>query len=424
MGQPAESEIAKPTPGRLKRLIQRIWWLHSFVALFFGVGVMLFARAGLAYADKILMVLMISWLLMFGALRFIVGPANRAPDERFTKKGVRLVTNYVIKQLYQQMFFFLVPLYATSATWSLTSFNWWLAPLLLLFAVLSTMDLVFDNFIMERRVLASFMYGIAMFGVLNVILPLVTGMPHFAGLMFAAMATPPAVALLSFSAKTVFSAQGIALTLAVTAGSVAGAYYGRALVPPAPISMLDDSVGHGPVGGYECLPPNKRFIRLREAEGLRCGALVTEPGGLSEPIYHEWRGPGVRTVVRARSLGTCDEKDDVGVYVSSFDRLANQPLAAGKWKCITRTEHGQIIGVRSFEIIEPGPADALSGEDGSAAADGGLSPGTDGGSSSRSDAGSSSRSEGTPTETREASADAATAPAKPASPPIDAGSRD
>jgi hypothetical protein len=62
--------------------VKKIWWLHSFFALAFGVGVMLFARHGLAYADKLLMVLFLSWLLMFVALRFIVGPANRSDDEK------------------------------------------------------------------------------------------------------------------------------------------------------------------------------------------------------------------------------------------------------------------------------------------------------------------------------------------------------
>src|SRR5690606_16358141 len=151
---------------RFQRLMKQVWWLHSFGALAFGVGVMLFARKGLEHADKVLTVLGLSWLLVFIAFRFIVGAANTSPDERKVKKGVRLLTNYVIKQLYQQMFFFLVPLYASSATWSLTSFNWWLVPLLLCFAVLSTMDLVFDNFIMEHRIIASTMYGFCVFGVL------------------------------------------------------------------------------------------------------------------------------------------------------------------------------------------------------------------------------------------------------------------
>src|SRR5690606_33267688 len=162
-----------------------------------------------------------------------------------------LLTNYVIKQLYQQMFFFFVPLYASSATWSLTSFNWWLVPLLLCFAVLSTMDLVFDNFIMEHRIIASTMYGFCVFGVLNLNLPLVFGFRHFDALLIAAAATAPTVALLTFRMRAVLSARGILLTAGVTAGLVVAAYYGRAAVPPAPMAMAHGSVGHGAPGEYE-----------------------------------------------------------------------------------------------------------------------------------------------------------------------------
>jgi len=104
-------------PARVKRIFKKLWWAHSTFALTFGVGVMLFARAGLAYADKVLVALLASWLLLFVALRFITGPTNRRDDEHVVRKGMRVVTNYVIKQFYQQMFFFLTPLYASSATW-------------------------------------------------------------------------------------------------------------------------------------------------------------------------------------------------------------------------------------------------------------------------------------------------------------------
>src|SRR5262245_19559148 len=134
------AEDATAPRGRARGLLHKAWWLHSAFALGFGIGAMLFARAGLAYAHEVLVALMGSWLLMFVALRFIVGPANRRAEETLARKGVRLATNYIIKQFYQQMFFFLVPLYASSATWSLVSFNWWLPPVLLVCAVLSTMD--------------------------------------------------------------------------------------------------------------------------------------------------------------------------------------------------------------------------------------------------------------------------------------------
>ena len=64
---------------KLAGLLKKAWWFHSFFALSFGIGLMLFARRGLDYADNVLMVLALSWLLVFIAFRFIVGAHNRAP---------------------------------------------------------------------------------------------------------------------------------------------------------------------------------------------------------------------------------------------------------------------------------------------------------------------------------------------------------
>ena len=73
----------RPRAGRLQRLMQKAWWLHSFGALAFGAGVMMFARKGLDHADKVLTVLAVSWLLIFVAFRFIVGAANiETPGQR------------------------------------------------------------------------------------------------------------------------------------------------------------------------------------------------------------------------------------------------------------------------------------------------------------------------------------------------------
>lgn len=368
----AEPAPGAPPPSRLARIAKKIWWLHSGFALAFGVGVMLFARHGLAYADKLLMVLLLSWVLMFIALRFIVGPANRSEGEGFGKKGVRLATNYIIKQLYQQMFFFLVPIYASSATWSLSSFNWWLAPLLLVCAVVSTMDLVFDNFIMERRVLASLMYGLAMFGLLNVILPLVFKVTHYQGLMVAAAATPGAVALLSFSARSVLSPQGIVLTILATVGLVAAVWFGRVAVPPAPLAMPEAAVGHGTPGSYECLPGSKHVIRDDQLDGLRCGSWLVEPGGVKEDVVHVWTHRG-STVVRVVPEKLTCEGDGI-VYRSAFphDLMPADPL--GGWACQIETVGGQLVGVRRFEVVKPGGEGGGAGGgagDGAGARDGG-----------------------------------------------------
>jgi hypothetical protein len=354
-----DEPAAAPRPSGFRRWIHRLWWLHSFGALLFGVGVMLFARQGLEYADKILIVLFVSWLLVFVAFRVIVGAQNRRPDERAVKKGLRLLTNYVIKQLYQQMYFFLVPLYASSATWALDSPNWWLAPVLLVCAVLSTMDLVFDNFIMEHRIVAASMYGLCMFAVLNLILPLVFGLEHFNALLVAAAATAPTVALLSFRLAAVFSARGAGITVLLTLGLLSGAYFGRVAVPPAPMSLQAIGVGHGSRGAYECVPGPRSRIRADRLSELRCVSRISEPGGIKSDVVHVWRHRGrvVATLDLFEPMADCE-----GTAMSSEvkpGQMPDDPL--GPWSCTVETAKGQLIGRRPFTVVAP-PPEATSPE--------------------------------------------------------------
>jgi hypothetical protein len=361
MPGPSPSQPAATSPSRLRRIARRLWWLHSCVALAFGAGVMLFARAGLAHADKIMIALFASWLIMFVALRFIVGPANRRDQETIARRGVRVATNYIIKQLYQQMFFFLTPLYASSATWSLASWNWWLAPLLFVCAVISTLDLVFDNFVMERRLLAAAMYGLAMFGVLNVMLPLVAGLDHRNGLLVAAAATPAAVAMLSFPLRQVIAPYGVLSVVTASSGLVAAAWYGRQLVPPAPLTMVETTVGHGTPGSYECLPGSKHQIRTDQLDGLRCGAMLREPGGLKEDVIQIWSRRGHELARMTPEHLRCQDGDGE-VFRSVFPpgELPSDPL--GTWACTTMTVGGQLVGVRRFKLVAPPREPAAPGE--------------------------------------------------------------
>lgn len=336
-------------PSRLARLVRKLWWLHSGFALSFGVGIMLFARAGLAHADKVMIALLASWLLLFVALRFIVGPANRRSGEGLAKKSIRVATNYIIKQFYQQMFFFLTPLYASSTTWSLASRNWWIAPLLFLCAVVSTLDLVFDHFIMERRWLASVIYGFAMFALLNVLLPLVIHCDHLTGLIVAAAATPTFVAVLSFSVRAVFSPKGAVLTLAVTGAMLAAVWFGRVAIPPAPLVMPESTIGHGEPGQYECLPASKHRIRADQLEKLRCGSMLREPGGVKESIVHVWKLRGIELARIKPDRIDCDG----AVFLSYFPNENHPDDPAGKWSCEVFTVNGQLVGRRRITVVPP-----------------------------------------------------------------------
>lgn len=366
--RPPDAGDPSAPPSRLRWLLRKLWWAHSAFALTFGAGVMLFARAGLAHADKIMIALFASWLIMFVALRFIVGPANRRDQETIARRGVRVATNYIIKQFYQQMFFFMTPLYASSATWSLASWNWWLAPILLVCAVISTLDLVFDNFVMERRLLASTMYGLAMFGVLNVMLPLVAGLEHRTSLLVAAAVAPASVALLSFSLRQVLSPYGALLVVVVTAVLIGAVWFGRSGIPPAPLAMLETAVGHGTLGSYECLPGSKHQIRANKLDGLRCGSMMREPGGIKEDVIHVWSRRGRELVRVTPEHLRCDDGDG-DVYRSLFPVGEMPADPTGRWSCTTWTIGGQLVGIRKFEVVT---ADGVSIDDEAPPGDAGV----------------------------------------------------
>jgi hypothetical protein len=188
-----------------------------------------------------------------------------------------------------------------------------------------------------------------MFALLNVLMPLVVGCDHRTGLIIAAAATPASVAVLSFSVRTVFSPQGAILTLAMTGGLLAAGWYGRIVIPPAPLAMPETTVGHGTTGSYECLPASKHQLRADQLDGLRCGSLLREPGGLKETLVHVWFHKGVEVARVTPDRVACD--GDAIVLRSLFppDQLPAKP--EGKWTCETFTVGGQLVGSRAFVVL-------------------------------------------------------------------------
>jgi hypothetical protein len=192
-----------------------------------------------------------------------------------------------------------------------------------------------------------------MFAVLNLILPLVFGLEHFAALLVAAAATAPTVALLSFRLAAVFSGRGVGITLLLTLGLLSGAYFGRQAIPPAPMSLQAIGVGHGDRGQYECVPGPKTRIRADQVIQLRCVSQVSEPGGIKSDVVHVWRHRGrvVATVESFAPMADCE-----GTALSSElmpGQLPADPI--GKWTCTVETAEGQLIGRHTFEVVEPPP---------------------------------------------------------------------
>jgi hypothetical protein len=196
------------------------------------------------------------------------------------------------------------------------------------------------------------MYGLAMFGVLNVMLPLVAGLDHRTGLVVAAAATPASVALLSFSARQVLSPYGVLLVVVATGALLGAVWFGRQFVPPAPLAMVEIAVGHGTMGSYECLPGSKHQIRTDQTDGLRCGSMLREPGGVKEDVIHIWTRRGHEIARVTPEHMRCNDGDGE-VFRSVFPMSEMPEDPTGKWACTTMTVGGQLVGVRKFVIVAP-----------------------------------------------------------------------
>jgi hypothetical protein len=347
MSDDVDQDASRPS-GRLARLLRHAWWLHSFWALALGVGVMLFARKGIAHAGKVLVAAGVAWILVFVAVRFVVPPGSVPTDERLARRGLRVVTSYLIKNLFQQMFFFQLPLYAASATWALDSANWWLPVLLGLCAVLSTLDVVFDQYILPNRPAAALLYGICLFALLNLILPLLTTLSHAQSLLLAGLAAPPAAALLRFRVRTVLAPLGLLVTLAIAGGVGAGAWLLRSAIPPAPLALVYGAVGHGAPGAYEVLPGKITVVRAGQLDELRCVTQLVDPSGAPDPLLHVWRHRG-RIVATVAPTDVASDEPASRVLRSMLPALPEDPL--GSWSCTVQTDEGQLVGRVSWKVV-------------------------------------------------------------------------
>src|SRR6202041_980934 len=148
---------------------KKLWWLHSVYALVLGCSVVFFAQKGFERARWLSVSLGVAWLLVVALFR--LGAARAAHDTAAPAKAKLrfFVMTYVLKNLYQGMLFFLLPFYWKSST--LGSYNGIFVVLLGVFAVLSTVDLVFDRVLMRWAVVGALFHGLTLFACLNLVIP-------------------------------------------------------------------------------------------------------------------------------------------------------------------------------------------------------------------------------------------------------------
>ncbi len=343
----------------LRRHGRKLWWVHSLYALSFGASVVFFAQKGFDNARWLSASVIAVWLLVLVFFR-VFGRTDEGPQERevlppTTTAGAKaklrfFVMTYVLKNLYQGMLFFLLPFYWKSSTFG--AWNFLFVMLLGLCAVVSTLDIVFDRFVLRRRVFASAFHAVTLFACLNLVIPaLFPSTRTLYSLLTAAAITVVGFFSLHARADDLLSVRNLAILVLGGAAGVTGAYYAREAVPPVPMHLSAAAVGPSVLEDGR-LAMEVKTLHASVIHQLLAVTDVVVPGGQGEALFHVWRHDGheVRSAIR----DTAHLGGPFGT-VRLRSKLSGHELPknlAGEWMVEVRTEDGQLVGRTSFIVMD------------------------------------------------------------------------
>jgi len=327
---------------------KKLWWLHSVYALVLGCVVVAFAQKGFEHARWLSVSLGAAWLLVVAIFRLGASRAAQGVAAP-TKAKVRFfVMTYVLKSLYQGMLFFLLPFYWKSGT--LGSYNVIFIVLIAVFAVLSTIDLVFDRVLMRWAVVGALFHGLTLFACLNLFIPaLLPETRTLYTLLSAAGAAVIGFWTIHLRTSLVRDVRYVLLLVVSLGLGLLGAYGARRAIPPVPMYMSSGAVG-------PTLLPDGRLameVTSLHAAVLREVIAVTDvvvPGGKGDRLVHVWRHDGVE-LHRAAEETSRVQGPSGAVRLRSALFAENLPEdLAGPWTVDVETDDGQLVGRVSFRV--------------------------------------------------------------------------
>ena len=314
-------------------------WGVSVCSLSLGFATLFVFRRGLPHVGWIAGYLLLLWLA------FAVATEVR---DRLEERGWRRAVtagDYAIQTLCHDLLLFVLPAYYASAT--LDSPNGVFLAAVAAGAVITAVDPWFQRIVRRRSWPRDLLFGFSSFAALNVSLPLV-GVPPI--LAVEASAALSMLALVPAFRRTGASwreatARGVILACA----ALAVGWYGRALVPPAPL-FLARAVAARAVTGLEPIDVIAGSIpaqTLADWGSLAAFTPVYAPSGLRQRIYHVWSQDGVPFARIALAPVRGGRADGFRTYSVTRNLPAR---LAGRYTVDVVTGAGQLVGRLRFTV--------------------------------------------------------------------------
>jgi hypothetical protein len=319
----------------LDRHQDKLWWFHSSYSLLLGIGVMWLGTRNFTYLRLAVFHIAFIWLSSLALPR--LSRWRRLPEN--WRRRLRLLINYFQRNFYQQLLFFILPIYYLSATWG--AGNMLFVLLLAVSALLATMDIVYDRYLTVKKWLPAVFFAFNLFACINVMLPVVWNFRNFFALRLSALLAMIGFASFSLAQRGVKTRDRLLSLLAASLLLAGISEIGRPLIPPAPLRLLECGFG---LGWDE--QKNRLSERLRELPNggpIKIFALSTirAPLGLKDRVGHRWYLDG--QLVYASPLIKLSGGRKNGFRLWTFRTLKNIS-AASVLRVDVRTAAGQLIG--------------------------------------------------------------------------------
>lgn len=286
-------------------------------------------------------------ILLIWILFAVLTQARQALETRGGR--LRLVVtaaDYLIQSLYHGVLLFLLPVYWASTT--LTSVNAWFLVLIVIQAILATFDPWYHVVVHPRPWTRYIFFLTAIFGGLNLALPLVGVPPHLAlagAAWTSVVALTPSVCRARgwrwFSGLQTMAVAGVLLAVLV--------WWGRAVLPPVPLFLAQKTMAWAVAGG-DTLEPVTGTIRAEDVRqrGLIAYTAIYAPAGLKQSVRHVWRREG--QVVDDVRLSPVHGGRREGFRTHS--RKTSFPAdPSGRWVVDVVTGSDQLLGRLRFQIV-------------------------------------------------------------------------
>lgn len=275
--------------------------------------------------------------------------------------GIRLLTRYAEKKafsysiicidfinqnLYQDMLFFLLPIYWSSAT--VISLNIIFVLILLTLCVITTFDNLYKNLLLRNTYIRYVFFVFVLFAFLNFSLPVLLGIKNIWSLYLSIFISILILTPLFIPLKRVppFKKYHAFYIIAIGAMSFLLLSISKPFIPPVPLSLKHGVVSKGiDRDAREPIAPFKK-INSSELGEAYCYTRLFAPHGVKERLWHVWRREG-RIVQKVQLNVSGGRKEGFRTWSKKTIRGND----AGRWAVDVVTDGGQLVGRVRFKIV-------------------------------------------------------------------------